>query len=70
MTEVVRKPYMPEYKREVVRLTNESSLPITQLARQPGIHRTMLDNWRKESSELGDKAFPVNVASTSSVEEM
>ena len=70
MTEIVRKPYMPEYKREVVRLANDSSLQITQLARQPGINRTMLDNWRKEIAELGDKAFAVNVASTSSVEEM
>jgi len=70
LTEIVRKPYLPEYKREVVRLANESSFQITQLARQPGIHRTMFDNCRKEIAELGEKAFPVDVASTSSVEEM
>lgn len=70
MTKKVSKRYTREFKREAVRLANESSLPMTQVARQLGIHRNMLANWRKEMAELGDRAFPGGLAGSASEEEM
>ena len=58
MTNKVRRTYTREFKHEAARLADESSLPMAQVARQLGIHRNMLANWRKELAELGDKAFP------------
>ena len=58
MTNKVRRTYTREFKGEAVRLADESSLPMAQVARQLGIHRNMLANWRKELAQLGDKAFP------------
>ena len=58
MSKRVRKTYTREFKREAVRLAEESSLPMSQVARQLGIHRNVLANWRKEEAKLGDKAFP------------
>jgi len=52
-----RKRYTREFKREAVRLAEASELPASQVARQLGIHRNMLANWRKELAELGDQAF-------------
>jgi len=58
LTNKVRRTYTREFKREAARLADESSLPMAQVARQLGIHRNMLANWRKELAELGVKAFP------------
>lgn len=52
-----RKRYTREFKREAVRLAEESELPASQVARQLGIHRNMLASWRKQLAELGDQAF-------------
>ena len=49
--------YTREFKREAVRLAEESELPATQVARQLGIHRNMLASWRKQMAELGIRAF-------------
>lgn len=57
MTEIVRRTFTREFKREAVRLANESSLPMAQVARQLGIHRNVLASWRKEMAELGEGAF-------------
>ena len=57
MTERSRKTYTREFKREAVRLAEESELPASQVARQLGIHRNILASWRKQMAELGEKAF-------------
>lgn len=62
MTKKERKTYSREFKREAVRLAEESSMPMNQIARQLGIHRNVLANWRKEIAELGDEAFPASAA--------
>jgi transposase len=57
MTEKVRKMYTREFKREAVRLAEESDLPATQIARQLGIHRNVLASWRKQLAEQSKQAF-------------
>lgn len=57
MTEKVSKKYTREFKREAVRLAEGSDLPATQVARQLGIHRNVLANWRKQLTEQGKQAF-------------
>ena len=57
MTEKVRKMYTREFKREAVRLAEESDLPATQIARQLGIHRNVLASWRIQLAEQGKQAF-------------
>ena len=62
--------YTRDFKREAVRLANESSLPMSQVARQLEIHRNMLAKWRKEYSILGSNAFSGDPVGSSSEEEL
>ena len=57
MTKRIHKTYTREFKREAVRLAEESDLPATQVARQLGIHRNVLASWRKQLAEQGKQAF-------------
>ncbi len=70
MTKRERKTYTCEFKREAVRLAEESSLPMAQVARQLGIHRNMLANWRKEVAKLDEKAFPGGGEGSTNEEEL
>lgn len=73
MTDKVRRTFTREFKREAVRLANESNLPMSQVARQLGIHRNVLASWRKEMAKLGDKAFvgdPVGAAVEDELEQL
>ncbi len=47
----VQKTYIPEFKREAVRLAQTSGKPITQVARELGISDTSIHQWRKELAE-------------------
>jgi len=69
----VYKTYTREFKREAVRLAEESDLPATQIARQLGIHRNMLADWRKQFADQGNKAFagsPVESAKEKEIERL
>ena len=57
MSKPIRRQYTREFKLEAVRLANESSLPMRQVARQLGIHRNMLARWRREQRAQGAAAF-------------
>lgn len=70
MTKKERKTYTREFKCEAVRLAEESSLPMAQVARQLGIHRNMLANWRKEMAKLDEKDFSGDGAGSTSEEEL
>lgn len=70
MTKKERKTYTREFKCEAVRLAEESSLPMAQVARQLGIHRNMLANWRKEVAKLDEKDFSGGGAGSTSEEEL
>jgi len=70
LTKKERKTYTREFKCEAVRLAEESSLPMAQVARQLGIHRNMLANWRKEMVKLDEKDFSGDGAGSTSEEEL
>ena len=53
-----RKHYSAEFKREAVNLLEESTKTTAQLARELGVKRTQLYQWRDELAEHGDAAFP------------
>ena len=46
MPEVKRRRYTEEYKREAVRLVQESAHPVAQVARDLGIPEDVLSRWR------------------------
>lgn len=70
MTERSHKRYTREFKREAVRLADSSELPGTQVARQLGVHRNMLAQWRKELAELGEGAFVHDVVDVDQMSEL
>lgn len=52
-----RREYSPEFKREAVELTRTVGVTVAQIARELGIGANMLSRWRRELSEVGEKAF-------------
>jgi len=53
-----RKQYSSEFKREAVRLVNESGLSMAQVARDLGLDDNMVSRWKKEAEQNGQRAFP------------
>jgi transposase len=49
--------YPKEFKIEAVRLLNEDTRSIAEIARELGIKRTVLYRWRDELNKKGDQAF-------------
>lgn len=65
--EVQRKQYTPQFKQEAVRLINEGSLSLSQVAQQLGVNRNLLTKWRRHlaaaheaqaAGRSGYEAFP------------
>ena len=52
-----RKDYTKEFKREAVRLADEAPNK-SQVARDRGIHLSMLRRWKEQLHENGERAFP------------
>ena len=52
-----KKHYSPEFKQEAVRLAEESGNK-SQVARDLGIHATMIGKWQRDLQSEGKKAFP------------
>jgi transposase len=52
-----RKTYTEEFKREAVSLL-EKSTNKTQVARDLGIHTSLLQKWQRKIKQNGEKAFP------------
>ena len=50
--------YNPEFKKETVRLADESGKPVAEVARDLGLHRNLIYRWRKEFQQGGQEAFP------------
>jgi transposase len=50
--------FSPEFKREAVRLAEQSDGPITQVARELGIRVNQIYKWRRQIWEKQDEAFP------------
>ena len=49
--------YSKEFKLEAIRLLNEGSKPVSEIAMQLGVKRTLLYRWKDQLLEKGDKAF-------------
>jgi transposase len=62
--------YDPEFKKETVRLADESGKPVAEVARDLGIHRNLIYRWRKELQQGGQEAFPGQGNLPASEEEM
>ena len=52
-----RRNYSPEFKREAVELASQPGQTVAGVARDLGIRANILNRWRRESSQLGNKAF-------------
>jgi transposase len=52
-----RKSYTPEFKREAVRLAEERGNR-SAVARDLGIHTSMIRRWKEQLEENGNRAFP------------
>jgi len=49
--------YSKEFKLEAIRLMNSGDKPISEIAMQLGVKRTLLYRWRDQAGERGDEAF-------------
>lgn len=50
--------YTKEFKIEAVRLMDLADKPVSEIAMELGVKRTLLYRWRDQSQENGDSAFP------------
>lgn len=53
-----RRTYTREFKLEAVWLSEESELPVSEVARELGLHRNVLYSWRRQFLEDGPEVFP------------
>ncbi len=59
MSTRARRRYSEEFKREAVRLVTEQGYPQQQVARNPGIDRSLVGRWRREFAEGSGPAAKV-----------
>ena len=52
--------YTKEFKIEAIRLLNLGDKPVSQIAMELGVKRTLLYRWRDQARENGESAFPGN----------
>lgn len=55
-----RKQYDPEFKRQAVRLMQESGKSVNELATELGVTSKMLYRWRQAFERDSEQAFPGN----------
>ena len=53
-----RRKYDREFKFEAVRLVTDGSHPVSEVARDLGIHENLLYNWRRKYLDDTAHAFP------------
>jgi transposase len=58
MTKRTYRKFSPEFKREAVRLAEQTDGPITQVGRELGIRVNQIYKWRRQIKEKQDAAFP------------
>lgn len=58
MTDVNRKYFSAEFKREAVRLLEQGEKGPAQLARELGIRTNQLYKWKARIKQFGESAFP------------
>lgn len=50
--------YTKEFKIEAIRLLNLGDKPVSEIAMELGVKRTLLYRWRDQAEEKGESAFP------------
>ncbi len=55
-----RRKYSREFKVQAVQMVTDQGLSVSEVARDLGIHPTLLQKWKKQFSELAEQAFPGN----------
>lgn len=58
MTRAQRTRFSAEFKREAVRLLEQGDKEVSQLARELGVARNKLYQWKEEVDRHGENAFP------------
>ena len=53
-----RRTHSPEFKEAAVRMIDEGKAPMSQIARDLGVHVTQLRSWREAYHEHAAEAFP------------
>lgn len=53
-----RRKFDKQYKLDAVRLVEESTRPVTEIARELGIHPNLVYKWRDDVMANRDLAFP------------
>ncbi|HMK64820.1 MAG TPA: transposase [Thermodesulfobacteriota bacterium] len=53
-----RKQYTREFKNEAVRLITEQGYKTSEAARNLGVHPSVLNRWKSQLAQEGEKAFP------------
>jgi transposase len=53
-----RKTYSKEFKEQAVELAETSGKPIYEIAKDLGIHHSVLSRWCREKRENGSRSFP------------
>ncbi len=51
MNKPSRRNYTEEFKREAVKLTEQVSRSVSDVVRSPGVHRSLIERWRREYGE-------------------
>jgi transposase-like protein len=55
-----KRQFTPEYKAKIVMEVLREESQISEIAAREGIHRTQLQNWKKEFVENAAKVFAQN----------
>lgn len=50
--------YTKEFKLEAIRLLDTGDKPVSEIAMELGVKRTLLYRWRDQAKKSGDLAFP------------
>ncbi len=51
MSKPSRRNYTEEFKREAVKLTEQGSRSVSDVARSLGVHRSLIERWRQQYGE-------------------
>ena len=65
-----KRIFTAEFKREALRLVENSRKPLAQVARELGISDNTLQGWKKQQQQHGEEAFPGSGHQTPQEEEM
>ena len=65
-----RRNYSREFKVQAVQMVTKQGLSVTEVARDLGVHPSLLQKWKKQLAEKCDDAFPGNGRVTAEQEEL